>query len=529
MRESHFLFLPTRAEAFGMSLCEANAFGVPVITTATGGVPSIVRDGENGFALPLAADAEAYAGQILRLFREPALYRTLAESSFREFERRLNWRTFCERYLELVEQRLGIPLRPSDSAAKPAAPSKAPALAKIGFLANDYINPESVSSWSGLPFYIAQGLRAAGYEVVPIRALGIGNSRWSRVKKALWRLVGRRYLPALEPAAMREYADVISGKISEVQPDLLFSLSSRFLVNLHVKVPTIFWTDATFAGMVDFYESFCRLTPATLANGRAAEQDALSRTSYAIYASDWAAQTAIEHYRVEPQKVRVVPFGANLSDEPKLADLEEAIARRKAGGGECRLLLMGVDWERKGASVAVEAAVELNRLGISTRLRVAGCRPPFRQKLPDCVELLGFLDKQSVAGRAQIAALYLESHFLIVPSRAEAYGVVFCEANAFGVPCLATEVGGIPTIIQNEVNGRLFDLHAHGREYAEWIADIWKDPARYQELALGSRRRYDERLCWSASIQQIAGLISTLLPEAPANERTEVPETLLQP
>ena len=61
---SDFLLLPTRAECAGVVFCEASAFGIPSITTDTGGVSTYVEDGINGFALPLAARAEAYADKI---------------------------------------------------------------------------------------------------------------------------------------------------------------------------------------------------------------------------------------------------------------------------------------------------------------------------------------------------------------------------------------------------------------------------------------------------------------------------------
>jgi len=48
---AHFVFIPSRAEAYGMAFAEANAFGVPAIGTATGGIPSIIRDGFNGYTL----------------------------------------------------------------------------------------------------------------------------------------------------------------------------------------------------------------------------------------------------------------------------------------------------------------------------------------------------------------------------------------------------------------------------------------------------------------------------------------------
>src|SRR5258708_23554604 len=52
MRDAHFFFLPSRAEAYGQAFCEAAAFGVPSIGSAVGGIPTIIQDGATGFVRP---------------------------------------------------------------------------------------------------------------------------------------------------------------------------------------------------------------------------------------------------------------------------------------------------------------------------------------------------------------------------------------------------------------------------------------------------------------------------------------------
>lgn len=99
---AHFLFIPSRAEAFGLAFAEASAFGVPSVATDTGGIPSAVTPGVNGFILPLAAGAADYADRIAATFANRGEYLALCRGAFAEFERRLNWRAFCTRFLELA-------------------------------------------------------------------------------------------------------------------------------------------------------------------------------------------------------------------------------------------------------------------------------------------------------------------------------------------------------------------------------------------------------------------------------------------
>lgn len=65
-REFDALVLPTLFEGFGFVIIEAMAAGLPVITTAHSMGPDIIREGENGYLVPIR-DVEALAGAIRRL------------------------------------------------------------------------------------------------------------------------------------------------------------------------------------------------------------------------------------------------------------------------------------------------------------------------------------------------------------------------------------------------------------------------------------------------------------------------------
>ena len=88
---SDFLFLPTRGDTYGMVFCEASSFGLPSITTDTGGVSGAVSNGKNGFTLPLNARGAEYAELIARIYRDDVLYAELVKSSRATFENKLNW------------------------------------------------------------------------------------------------------------------------------------------------------------------------------------------------------------------------------------------------------------------------------------------------------------------------------------------------------------------------------------------------------------------------------------------------------
>jgi glycosyltransferase involved in cell wall biosynthesis len=77
MIQSELLVHPSLSEGLPNVILEAMALGLPVIATAAGGIPELIRDGETGLIVP-AADVEALASAMLRLIDHPEAAHTLA-------------------------------------------------------------------------------------------------------------------------------------------------------------------------------------------------------------------------------------------------------------------------------------------------------------------------------------------------------------------------------------------------------------------------------------------------------------------
>ena len=116
-----------------------------------------------------------------------------------------------------------------------------------------------------------------------------------------------------EPLTLKSYAKQVESRLVRIKPDMVFSPGTKPIAYLRTDKPIIFWADATFDGMIDFYPEFTNLCDETLRDGQRMEQAALSNCRLAIYSSEWAAKTAIDNYDVDSRKVKVVPYGANLT------------------------------------------------------------------------------------------------------------------------------------------------------------------------------------------------------------------------
>jgi len=81
--------LSSRMEGFGGVCSEAMACGVPVVSTAAGGMPETVSHEETGLLAPVS-DPEALAAAIVRLFHDSALAQRLAANGKRQATERFS-------------------------------------------------------------------------------------------------------------------------------------------------------------------------------------------------------------------------------------------------------------------------------------------------------------------------------------------------------------------------------------------------------------------------------------------------------
>ncbi len=300
------------------------------------------------------------------------------------------------------------------------------------------------------------------------------------------------------PAGQVDFIDESRRWVNELRSELAHSIfdvifapvASAEVAFLETSTPIVYLSDATFRLMRGYYALYSNLPENEARALEELESRAISKSHRLVYSSSWAADSAIAHYGAPPNRVRVIPFGANLDEVPST----EA-ATQKQSGEVCRLLFLGRDWERKGGNIAFECLLALLKSGLNAELIVGGCTPP-REARHDRLVVVGLLDKNKPRQRRQLSRILLDSHFLILPTQADCTPIVLCEANAFGLPAVSTRTGGIPSVIEEGCNGVTLPLGAKGEDFARVIAQIFRDQARYEAMVVSARHAYDQRLNW---------------------------------
>lgn len=155
------------------------------------------------------------------------------------------------------------------------------------------------------------------------------------------------------------------------------------------------------------------------------------------------------------------PFGARsrvIYSGIRLADFQNP---QKPAKAHPRPYILGIGRhvEQKGFDVLLRAYALLKNqtAGEIPDLILAG-DGPLKPQLEALSEQLGLKDRVGFPGRAarpEAVALFQGCEFFVLPSRHEPMGIVNLEAMAAGKAVIASRVGGVPELVQNEENGLL--------------------------------------------------------------------------
>ncbi|WP_247383483.1 MULTISPECIES: glycosyltransferase family 4 protein [unclassified Bradyrhizobium] len=353
---------------------------------------------------------------------------------------------------------------------------------------------------------MSKSLAHEGHEVVHIGPLSAPSLPLYKTYSRVCRTFRRRSLsPFHARPVVAQYAADAARKIRAVAPDVVFApAGSTFAWSVPEGVPLVYASDATFRLVDNYHPNYRNLSRNARETAERLERKTIARADMVLYPSEWAAESAVRDYGADRARVHVIPWGANLEETPGRASV---LGRRKPG--PCRLLFIGANWQEKGADIAVGTVTELRGRGIEAELVICGCTPP-KPFAQDGVTIIPFLDKNDREQRNRLDQLYRDADFFLLPTRADCYGIVFCEAAAHGVPSVAPATGGVSCAIRDEETGILLPPNATKVDYAAAISETFANPDRLARLRRSSRDAFESRLNWQVWARRVSDLIQTL-------------------
>jgi glycosyltransferase involved in cell wall biosynthesis len=178
--------------------------------------------------------------------------------------------------------------------------------------------------------------------------------------------------------------------------------------------------------------------------------------------------------------------------------------------------------ERKGLGDLIRALALLERGRFELEIVGGG---PDEQVLRDLATGLGVAQDVRFLGplnRSQVARRYREADMFTLPSSAEAFGNVFAEALASGLPIVGSTVGGIPDLVEHGTNGLLVrpgDMAA----LAGAIRYLADDPELRQEMAQRNRAKAEASLQWSQVTRRYLATYEAIQHRLPARSLVAEP------
>ncbi|MGZ3442435.1 MAG: glycosyltransferase family 4 protein, partial [Polyangia bacterium] len=459
----------TDAESFGMVLVEAMATGTPVVGSAVGGIPYVIRDGVDGLLVP-PGDAGALAAALRAILTDPARADLLGSGGRRAAEQRWSWEHQRARTLALL--------------SRPAAPARRLRLAVVTDavspwhtggkeqrqhelwtrLAADHdidVHVHTMKWWEGPRTIRRDGVTF--HALMPLVPLYTGGRRsiLQAVAFALatFRMLTRRY-DVLEVDAI----------------PFLQLFPARLVAWLRRRPMAVTWHE--FWGR-DYWVRY--LGPAGHL-AAAVERTAALLPDHVVAVSEGTAE-----------RVRAAGAVSVSLITPGIALAELPLTPRRAPNERVELLCAGRLLEHKRVDVAIDACAELIARGHAVRLRVIGAGPAAamladraRSTAPGAVEMIDFLPAHRDVLLAMAAA-----DVVLFPSEREGFGMVGLEALAMGTPVVTSSHPDnfARHLVRDGVNGIVCDNSPDA--VADAVERILKEHDAYAAGARASAARYE--------------------------------------
>jgi glycosyltransferase involved in cell wall biosynthesis len=495
--------MPSIQEGLGSVILDAMALGKPVCASAAGGIPEIIRDGENG-VLVRAQDPVALAEGLERLLADPEGALRMAEAGRRSVAERFSSAGMVEQTLRLY--RLAVAGERSHPCAS-VQPAEPPPRRRLTVL---HLNTER--GWRGgenQTLQLVRGLRGRGHTAL------LACQKGGRLEER-----ARSEGVPCEALSMRGDLDLLAA----FRLRRLFSESSPDVVHYHTSHAASL---GTLAGL-------CGQAPPAVLTKRTSFPLGGSPLSLAKYT--WRVQQVVAvsaqvrdllvREGVPSERVSVVHSGVELERFRSLG--RSGDLRARLGWTEEQFVLGNVAHlaAHKGHAVLIEALARLRRRLPPARLLLVGDGEE-RAALEARAQALGQAEAIHFAGfQSDVAPWIAAMDLFVLPSLSgEGSPGAVKEAMAAGVPVLCSDVQGIREIIRDGDNGRIVPLD-DPEALARAALDLALSPAA--RAALAERGRADsERYSMDGMVEAMERIYFRMLEPGESNPPQGAAESAL--
>ncbi len=158
-------------------------------------------------------------------------------------------------------------------------------------------------------------------------------------------------------------------------------------------------------------------------------------------------------------------------------DLDACHKEEDGEKNSLKLVYIGRLSSEKGVNFLIKAMSQLKDLPLSLTIVGDGVE---RENLANLVRALGLQDVIHFAGyQTDVRSFLKENHCVVLPSLREGLPLILLEAAAYGKPIVASNVGGVPKVVADGVNGLLTEAGSV-ESLSEKIKDLWQNRESFE-------------------------------------------------
>ena len=244
------------------------------------------------------------------------------------------------------------------------------------------------------------------------------------------------------------------------------------------------------------------------------EDEVLARSDAVVASTPHEVADLVNHYGANTRRLHTSAPGV---DHIVFSPGERAAARRWLGlANQPIILFAGRIQAHKGVDVAIRALAKLPEnvaagQGPPELLVVGG--PSGRRGADELLGLRRIVSDLALEERvhflpaqphATLAGFYRAADVLVMPSRSESFGLVAAEAQACGLPVVASDVGGLRYVIEDGRSGVVVDKLEPG-DFAGAILSVLDDPEAITRLSRGAVANA-EKFSWRSTALRLLEL-----------------------
>ena len=221
----------------------------------------------------------------------------------------------------------------------------------------------------------------------------------------------------------------------------------------------------------------------------------------------------VKHTGINGSKIRIIPPGVDLG---RFRPMSKIQARAHLGyGSQKNILFVGRLEPLKGLDRLFKAISSLKNSS-SVIVNVVGGDENSQEK----TRLIAIAEQMNIAksvrfvgsvGQNELPYHYNAADICVLPSYYESFGLAALEASACGRPVVASDVGGLPTIVSNGISGFLVPPNSIDL-MAEKLCDLLENDLLRHRMGVAARRS-SESFSWDRSVDSLLESYWDLVPK----------------